>query len=94
MKLPSAKIVRCESIYKHHSSILDLSVVELPQIGQKLRVPSGDEVDSDSLSSEAARTADSVDVLGGVSGKVVVDDEVDLLDIDASAQQISGDQDS
>ena len=66
----------------------------MPQIGQKLRVPSGDEVDSDSLSSEAARTADSVDVLGGVSGKVVVDDEVDLLDIDASAQQISGDQDS
>ena len=35
-----------------------------------------------------------MDVLGSVSGEVVVDDEVDLLDVDASAQEIGGNQDS
>lgn len=35
-----------------------------------------------------------MDVLGGVRGEVVVDDEVDLLDVDAPAQQIGGDEDA
>ena len=35
-----------------------------------------------------------MDVLGSVCGEVVVDDEVDLLDVDASAQEIGRDQDS
>lgn len=35
-----------------------------------------------------------MDVLGGVAGQVVVDDEVDLLDVNASAEQIGGDEDA
>lgn len=35
-----------------------------------------------------------MDVLGRVGRKVVVDDQVDLLDVDTSAQKISGNQNS
>ena len=72
----------------------DLGVIVLAQIGKELRVSRGDEVDGDSLATEAARSTNSVDVLGSVSGEVVVDDEVDLLDVDASTEQIGGDEDS
>ena len=73
---------------------LDLRVVELAQVGEELSVAGGGEVDGDSLAAEPARSTDSVDVLGSVGGKVVVDDQVHLLDVDASAQQISRDQDA
>ena len=63
----------------------NLCVVELPQVGQKLCVSSCHKVDGDSLPAETARSADPVDVLGGIRGQIVVDDEVDLLDVDASA---------
>ena len=53
---------------------LNLGVVEGPQVGQELGVPGGGEVDGHSLPSEPACSSDSVDVLGGVSGEVVVDD--------------------
>ena len=74
--------------------LLDLGVVELPQVGQELGVSSCHEVDSYSFSSETTRSADPVDVLGGIGGKIVVDDEVHLLDVDTSAQQVSGNEDS
>ena len=46
------------------------------------------EVDGDSLSAESTGPTDSVDVLGGIGGEVVVNDEVDLLDVDTSAQEV------
>jgi hypothetical protein len=73
---------------------LNLGIVELSQVGEELRVAGGDEVDGHSLASEPPRSADSVDVLGSVGGQVVVDDEVDLLDVDAPAEQIGGDEDA
>ena len=73
---------------------LDLGIVVLSEVGQELSVSGGDEVDSDSLSSEPARSTDSVDVLGSVGGQVVVDDQVHLLDVDTSAQEIGRDEDA
>jgi hypothetical protein len=66
-----------------------LGIVELPEVGQELGVAGGHEVDCHSLAAETARTTDSVDVLRGRTGKVVVDDQVHLLHVDPSAQQIS-----
>lgn len=73
---------------------LDLGIVVLSEVGQELSISGGDEVDSHSLSSESTGPANPVDVLGSVGGEVVVDDEVDLLDVDAPAEEIGGDEDA
>ena len=46
------------------------------------------------FSSETTGPSDSVDVGLSLFGQVVVDDQVHLLHVDASSQQISGDQHS
>lgn len=51
-------------------------------------------VDGCSLSTETASTADSVDVVLFLHGELVVDNETDLLDIDTSGEQVSGDEDT
>ena len=50
------------------------------------------EVDRGSLSTESTSTADSVDVVLLLHRKFVVDDETNLLDIDTSGEQVSGDE--
>ena len=44
------------------------------------------------LSSESAGASDSVQVGVGVLGHVVVEDDVDSLDVHATAEQVGGDQ--
>lgn len=51
-------------------------------------------VDGCSLSTETASTTDSVDVVLFLHGELVVDNETDLLDIDTSGEQVSGDEDT
>jgi hypothetical protein len=73
-----------------------------PQLRRKLRltfnvaehsdVVGGDEVDSNTLATETPATTDAVDVVLPVGGQVVVDDEGDLLDVDAAGEEIGGDQ--
>ena len=70
---------------------LDLGIIKLAQVGQEVSVSGGDEVDGDSFAAEASRSTDTMDVLGSVGRQIVVDDEVDLLDVDASSQQVGGD---
>ena len=53
-----------------------------------------DKVDRSSLSSESTSAADSMDVVLLLHGKLVVDDETNLLDVDTSGEQVCGDQDS
>lgn len=53
-----------------------------------------DEVDRSSLTTESTGTTDSMDVVLLLHGELVVDDETDLLDIDTSGKQVSGDQDA
>ena len=71
-----------------------MSIVELAQVCQELGISGGGEVDGDSFSSESTRTTNPVDVFGGLSGKVVVDDEVDLLDVDTSTEKIGRNENS
>lgn len=50
------------------------------------------EVDGCTLSSESTGATDSMDVVLLLHGELVVDDETDLLDIDTSGEQVSGDK--
>ena len=77
-----------------HWQFVDLRVVELAQLHQKVSVTRSYEVDGHSLPAETTRTTDTMDVLGCVVGHVVVDDQVHLLDVDAPAEQVGGNQNS
>ena len=77
-----------------HGHLLDLSRVELLNLTHHTDVISGDEVDGDTLATETTTTTDSVDVVLAVGGKIVVDDQRNLLDIDTTGQKIGGDKDA
>lgn len=77
-----------------HGHLLDLGAVELFDLTHHADIVSGDKVDSDTLTTETATTTDTVDVVLTVGGKVVVDDQRDLLDVDTTSQQIGGDEDT
>ena len=51
----------------------------------------GDERDGETARAKAAGTADAVEVLVGLVRHVVVNDDVDLLDVDATAEQVGSD---
>ena len=52
------------------------------------------EVYSSSFSTESASSTNSVNVVLLLVGQFVVDDQADLLDVDSSSEQVSGNQDS
>ena len=89
--------------YSHNKSIIDfgqiqrqfvnLGVVISLQLHQEVSISWSHEVYGHTFTSETSRSTDTVDVLGSVIWHVVVDDQIDLLDIDTSAQQIGADQD-
>jgi hypothetical protein len=51
---------------------------------------SGNKIDGHTLSSKTTTTTNTMDVVLAVGRQVVVDDQGDLLDIDATSQQVSG----
>ena len=77
-----------------HRHLLDLSAVELLDLTHHADVLGRDEVDGDTLASEPTTTSNAMDVVLAVSGQIVVDDERDLLDINATGEEISGDKDA
>jgi hypothetical protein len=77
-----------------HGHLLDLCAVELLDLAHHADIVSGDEVDGNTLASETSTTTDAVDVVLAVGGQVVVDDEGDLLDIDTTGKEVSGDEDT
>jgi len=52
------------------------------------------ESDGKTLGAEATGSADSVEIAVRVSGHVVVEHDVDLLDIDTASENVSSDQDA
>jgi len=72
----------------------NLGVVELLQLAKSSDIFFSDEVDGNSLSSETSGTTDTMDVILEIFGKVIVDDERDLLHVDTAGQEIGGDKDS
>ncbi|GAO51261.1 hypothetical protein G7K_5367-t1 [Saitoella complicata NRRL Y-17804] len=72
--------------------LFDLGRVELLDVTHHTGVLRGDEVDSNTLPSETTATTDTVNVVLAVGGQVVVDDQRDLLNVDTTGKQVSGDQ--
>jgi len=61
---------------------------------QEAGVTGQNEVDCCSLSAETTSTADSVNVVLLLLGKLEVDNESDLLDIDTTGEHVGGDEDT
>jgi len=85
---------RLDEVGDVHWHLLDLSAVKLFDFSHHTHVLSSNEVDRNTLSSETTSATDSVDVVLTVGGKVVVDDQRDLLNIDTTGQQVRCDQDT
>ena len=66
----------------------------LLELFDEARILGQHEVDGGSLSTETTGTTNPVHVVFLAHGKLVVDDESDLLDIDTTGEQVSRDQDS
>jgi len=77
-----------------HGHLLNLGAVELLNLAHHADIVGGDEVDGHTLATEATTTTDTVDVVLAVGGKVVVDDKGNLLDVDTTGEEVSGDQDT
>eukprot|EP00961_Rhodomonas_salina_P167062 2251261-Rhodomonas_salina.2 len=77
---------------QHRAVRRDLGVVELLDVTHVAHVVAGDEVDGDTLTPEAPGATDTMDVVLPVGGEVVVDDERDLLHVDATREEIGGDE--
>lgn len=77
-----------------HWHLFDLSAVELLDFSHHANIIGGDEVDSDTLSPESTATSDAMDVVLTVGGEIVVDDQGNLLDVDATGQKIGGNEDT
>lgn len=86
--------MRLDQVGNVHGHLLDLGAVELLNLTHHADVVGGHKVDGDTLSAETTTTTDTVDVVLPVGGEIVVDDQGDLLDIDTTGQQVSGDQDT
>lgn len=87
-------MVRLDKVGDVHGHLLDLRAVELLNLAHHADVVSGNEVDGNTLTAETATTTDAVDVVLAVGGEIVVDDQGNLLDVDATGKEISGDQDT
>merc|ERR1711957_41389 len=74
--------------------LLDLSAVMLLELFDEARILGQHKVDGSSLSTETTGTTNSVHVVLFAHGELVVGDESDLLDIDTTGEQVSGDQDT
>lgn len=77
-----------------HGHLLDLGAVELLNLAHHAHIIGGDKVDGNTLAAETTTTADTVDVVLAVSRQVVVDDQGNLLNVDTTGQEVSGDQDT
>jgi len=75
-----------------HRHLLDLSVVKLLDLAEGAHVLRREEVDGHALTAKAPTAADAVDVVLAVGGQIVVDHKRDLLDVDATREDIGGDE--
>ena len=74
--------------------LVDLGVVMVLDFSDQLGIVWQNEVDCHSLSTESTSSTNSMDVVLLSVWELVVDNETNLLDIDTSGEQVSGDQDS
>jgi hypothetical protein len=72
--------------------LLHYSVVEPLNILEQALILLGNKVDGNTLASKAPRTTDTVQVVLWVVGKVIIDDQRDLLDVNTTGKQVGGDE--
>ena len=53
-----------------------------------------EEEEHDAIGASAGGPSRAVQVVLGVSGRIVVDDQIDVVDVDSACSDISGDQDA
>ena len=74
--------------------LIDLSVVVVLDFLDEGGILGQHEVNRGTLLAESTSSTDSVDVVLLLEGELVVDNQADLLDIDTSGEEVSGDQDT
>jgi len=77
-----------DKISNIHRHLIDLCRVVLLYVAQDANVIVLHKVDGDSLTSEATRSADAMNVQLAVIGKIVVDDQRHLLYVDATCPHV------
>lgn len=77
-----------------HGHFINLSRVILLDISEDPDVIVLDKVDGHTLAAKSSGSADTVDVQLTIVGQVIVDDQRDLLNINAPGPNVGGDQDS
>ena len=83
-----------EQVGHVHWHFIDLGrVVEL-DVAKDANVIASNEVDGNALSAKTSATADTVDVVLSIAGKIVVDDQAYLLNINASSPDVGADEDT
>mmetsp|Transcript_20996 Transcript_20996/g.42655 ORF Transcript_20996/g.42655 Transcript_20996/m.42655 type:complete len:386 (+) Transcript_20996:219-1376(+) len=75
-----------------HGHLLDLGVVELLDVAHVAHVVARHKVDGNALTTETPRAPNPVDVVLPVGGEVVVDDQRHLLHVNATREEIGGDE--
>jgi len=88
----ATEVLTLDQVSDVHGHLLDLRVVELLDVAQEADIVTCEEVDGDSLATEAARAANTVDVVLAVSWQIVINHEGDLLDVDAASEEIGCDE--
>lgn len=86
--------VKLNKIRHIHGHLVNLRGIVLLNVSQDSDVVGLDKVDGNTLATKAARATDPVNVQLTVVWQVVVDDEWDLLHVDASGPNIGGDEDA
>lgn len=84
--------LRCSQLIKIGWHFVNLGVVMVLNVLEETGILGEHEVNRSSLSSESTSSTDSVDVVLLLDWQLVVDDKTDLLHIDTSGKQVSGDQ--
>jgi len=79
---------------KVHGELLDLGVVVTLDLTEDVDVLLGDEVDGNTLTTVAATTTNTMEVVLLVGGQIVVDDDVDVVNVNTTGNQIGGDEDT
>ena len=77
-----------------HGHFINLSRVVLRNISQNSNILILDKINRHTFSSKSSGPTNSMDVVLTVAREVVVDDERDLLDVDASGPDVCRNQDS
>lgn len=77
-----------------HGHLVNLGGVVQFDVAEDAHIIACDEVNSNTFPAESSATADAVDVVFTVGGKVIVNDKRDLLDINTTGPDVSGDENS